>query len=84
MIGDAEWTADHLVVWSNSPGTIEVSVDGVHQQSGSAIIPIPDGLTKKMLNIVFAGQPAARLAGRLFEEAAPESWWRGARHYLRL
>jgi hypothetical protein len=29
-------------------------IDGVLQDSGSAVNPVPEGLTKEMLNIVFA------------------------------
>ncbi|MBB6426706.1 hypothetical protein [Sphingopyxis sp. JAI128] len=61
-VGEIEWTLDHLIVWASAP-TVEVFIDGVLQDSGSATIPIPEGLTKGMLNILFAGQPAARLGG---------------------
>jgi hypothetical protein len=61
VAGEVEWTSDHLV-WAVA-STVEVFVDGVLQESSSAVIPVPDGLTKGMLNIVFAGQPAARLGG---------------------
>jgi hypothetical protein len=62
LIGQMEWTADRLVVWATAQ-TVAVSIDGVLQQSASAIIPIPDGLTKETLGILFADQPAARLGG---------------------
>jgi hypothetical protein len=81
-IGEVEWTPDHLVIWASTPGTIEVSVDGVPQQSGSAVIPSPDGLTKQMLKVVFAGLPAARLGGQPFELAEAESWWRRMRRRI--
>ena len=72
-LGEVEWTPDHLVVWARA-STVEVFLDGAVQESSSAIIPVPDGLTKEMLSIVFSGQPAARLGG------APNalertSWW---------
>ena len=83
-IGEVEWTPDHLVVWANFGSKIEVAIDGVHQSSASATIPIPDGLTKKMLNIMFAGQPTARLAGRPLDEPTSRSWWRRMRGQLGL
>ena len=61
-LGEVEWDPDHLIVWASSP-TVEVFIDGVLQDSGSAMIPVPDGLTKGMLNIVFADRPTARLGG---------------------
>ncbi len=60
--GEVEWTPEHLVVWASAP-TVEVFVDGVLLDSASAAISVPEGLTKGMLNIVFAGQPATRLGG---------------------
>ena len=60
--GEAEWPPDHLVIWAHAP-TIEVFIDGKLQDSASATIAAPDGLTKGMLGILFAGQPSARLGG---------------------
>lgn len=60
--GKVEWGADHLVLWAEAP-TVEVFVDGILQDTGSARIAVPEGLTKDMLGILFAGQPAARLGG---------------------
>lgn len=79
---EVEWTEDHLVLWA-SASTVEVIIDGVPQDSSSAVIPVPGGLTKAMLNIVFAGQPSSRLAG------APNvgertSWWQRTRRHLTL
>lgn len=73
-LGEVEWTPDNLVVWASAQ-TVEVFIDGVLQDSGSAMIPIPDGLTKQMLNIVFAGQPAARLAGANVDADERVSLW---------
>jgi hypothetical protein len=72
-LGEVEWTPYHLVVWASAQ-TVEVFIDGVLQESGSAVIPIPDGLTKEMLNIVFSGQPAARLAGA-GSLRSRATWW---------
>lgn len=80
-IDDVEWTPDHLVVWANGP-TVEVLVDGVQQESGSASVPIPEGLTRKMLNIAFANQPAARLGGMANHDSDRSSWWQRLRARL--
>ena len=61
-LGEVEWASEHLIIWASAQ-TVEVFIDGVFQESGSAVIPIPDGLTKEMLNILFADQPDARLGG---------------------
>lgn len=61
-LGGVELTREHIVIWACAP-TIEVFIDGSLQESGSSSIPIPDGLTKEMLGILFADQPTARLAG---------------------
>jgi len=73
-LGELEWTPDHLVVWA-SASTVEVFLDGALQESSSAIIPVPEGLTKGTLNIVFAGQPAARLGG-VPNALKRTAWWR--------
>jgi hypothetical protein len=73
--GQVEWTADHLVVWASAQ-TVAVSIDGVLQHSGSAVIPIPDGLNEEMLRILFADQPAARLGGAGTPATARTSWWK--------
>ena len=75
-LGEVEWGPDNLVIWATGP-TVAVFIDNVLQDSGSAEIPIPDGLTKQMLNIAFAGQPAARLGGTPFNPVRRTSlWWR--------
>lgn len=77
--GEVEWTPEHLVVWATAQ-RVQVYIDGERQESGSATISIPDGLTKGMLNILFADYPAARLGGTSVGEAAQTSWWRKLRH----
>lgn len=74
-LGQLEWSVDHLVLWASAQ-TVAVSIDGVLQRSGSALIPIPDGLTKEMLGIVFADQPAARLGGASSLTTERTSWWK--------
>lgn len=81
-LGEVEWAPDHLIVWASAP-TVEVFIDGVLQDSGSATIPIPEGLTKGMLNTVFAGQPAARLGGAHPRSDKRVSLWGRIKHRLR-
>lgn len=76
--GDVKWTPDNLVIWGNGR-TLEVFIDGVLQVSSSAAIPIPDGLTKQMLSIVFSGYPAARFEGEPFDPVKSSSWWQRVR-----
>jgi hypothetical protein len=73
-IGELEWTSDHLVIWADV-STLKVFIDNVLQDTSSAAIPIPAGLTKAMLQIGFAGQPAARLGGAYGGLVKRESWW---------
>ncbi|MFN3819471.1 hypothetical protein [Blastomonas sp.] len=82
-LGEIEWTPDHLVVWASAP-TVEVFVDTVLQDSGSATISIPDGLTKGILSIVFGGHPAARLGGTPADTYQPRPLWDRIKRRLRL
>lgn len=50
-------------------------MDGLLQDTAAAVIPVPAGLTKAMLNIVFAEQPAARLGGAYGEVPRAKAWW---------
>ncbi|MCW6533617.1 hypothetical protein [Sphingomonas lycopersici] len=77
--GEVEWGPEYLIIWA-SAGTVEVFIDGVLQESGSAIIPAPDGLTKELLSFMFAGEPAARLGGA----GTRLSGWRRIRRRLGL
>lgn len=80
-LGEIEWGPDNLVVWATGP-TVTVFIDDLLRSSGSATIPIADGLTKGMLNVVFANQPAARLGGRLSHAVGPISWRRRVKGLL--
>lgn len=82
-VDEVEWTPDHLVVWANAQ-TVEVFIDGVVQDSCSAAIPVPDGLTKGMLNIVFDAQPTARLGGVHADADKRVSSWDRLKRRLRL
>ena len=72
---EIEWAPENLVVWASGP-TVTVFIDDERQQSCAESIPIPDGLTKGMLNILFADQPTARLGGRPSRSIGLTSWWR--------
>lgn len=74
-VGEIEWGPENLIIWANGP-TVAVFVDDVLQDSGSAISPIPNGLTKSMLNTLFANQPQARLGGHPSPVVARKPWWR--------
>ena len=82
-LGQVEWTEDHLVVWASAQ-TVAVSIDGVLQHSASAMIPIPEGLTKEVLGILFTDQPAARLGGTGAIAIKRTSWLSRARRRLGL
>ncbi len=82
-IGEIEWASDHVVVWANRT-TVAVFIDDVLQDSASAIVPIPDGLNKAMLNILFKGHPTARLGGAASDTADQASWWERLRRRFRL
>ncbi|WP_153039505.1 hypothetical protein [Sphingobium yanoikuyae] len=71
---EIEWTSENLVVWASGP-TVSVFINDERQKSGAESIPIPDGLTKGILNILFADQPTARLGGRTSQSIGPISWW---------
>ena len=75
---DVEDTGVHLVVWAPSGGLIRVYIDQVFQDSGSAVIPVPEELgisMKQLLEIAFDNQPQARLGGRAFAARSSRSIW---------
>lgn len=82
-VGDIEWASDHVVVWATAR-TVEVFIDGQRQDSASAIVAIPDGLSKDMLSILFAGQPSARLGGVEYSVVDQPSWRARLRRLFRL
>lgn len=73
-LGELEWTPEHPVVWADV-FPLRVLIDDVLQDTSSAAIPIPAGLTKAMLNIMFASQPTARLGGAYSDATKRETWW---------
>jgi len=73
VVDESEWTAGHLVLWVSTQGTVKVFVDGELQESASALVPLPEGMTKQILDLVFANHPAARLGGRPADVKAQEA-----------
>jgi hypothetical protein len=82
-LGEVEWTQDYLIIWASAPNVV-VLIDDVMQDSCSATIPIPDGLTRELLNIVFADQPAARLGGGGLRAGQRTSYWQRLRRRFML
>jgi hypothetical protein len=80
-LGELEWTPDHLVIWADV-STLKIFIDGVFQDTMSAAIPIPAGLTKVMLTTVFANQPSARLGGARCGVVTRETWWSKVRRRI--
>jgi hypothetical protein len=78
---DVEETGEHVVIWAADGDCLEVYIDGVLQPTGSASIPVPEGLTKNLLGVVFANQPEAHLAGRRSRIEAP-AFWRRIRSWI--
>lgn len=81
---DVEITADHIVVWANGGERIEVYVDNVLQQSASATIAVPEGLTKNMLGVLFEGRPEMRLGGQANATLLRPNLWQKIRGWIRL
>ena len=72
---EIEVDSEHIVVWANSGNKVEIYIDGVIQDSASAVIEVPDvfgGSVKRFLGIIFGNQPAARLGGRADDTMAED------------
>jgi hypothetical protein len=82
-VGEIEWASDHIVVWA-SARIVAVFIDDVLQESASAVVPVPDGLSKGMLNILFKGLPTARLGGAASDTGDKASWWERLSRRFRL
>jgi hypothetical protein len=58
---------DRLVVWATAPGTLNIAIDGVVQDTGSRTIVLPAELfdmpVKDFVGIVFGEHPATRPGG---------------------
>lgn len=72
-VGEIEWGTDCLVIWANVT-TLEVFIDDVLQDSAS--VPLPDGLSKEMLTVLFAAHPSARLGGKAEIADTQSKWWK--------
>lgn len=78
---------DHVVVWAHAGNKIAIYIDDVFQDSGSAIIQVPDAFgesTKKFLSIAFDKQPEARLGGSGSNAPPRTSLWRKLKRALRI
>lgn len=82
-VGEIEWVLDHVTIWATAT-IVEVYIDNVLQDTASAIVPLPDGLSKGMLNVMFGGQPTARLGGAASHPYNKPPWWDRLRYWLRL
>ena len=71
-LGDIEQTHDQITLWATTD-IVQVFIDGVLQETASASVPAPVGLTKGLLHTVFEAQPSARLGGR--PRGSPPSFW---------
>ena len=81
-LGEVERVKDHFTIWATA-SKVEVFIDGVLQDTASSQIAFPDGLTKQMLTVVFAGRPEARLGGEGGTATGRASFWRRATNFLR-
>ena len=80
-VGELEQAHDQITLWANTD-IVQVFIDDVLQETASAIIAAPAGLTKAMLQTVFDAQPSARLGGRPLPSKAPISIWSKLRRQL--
>lgn len=72
-VGEIEWASDRVVIWATAK-MVEIFIDDVFQDSASAIVPLPEGLRKGMLTLLFANHPSARLGGVTDSEVYKTSW----------
>ena len=82
---EIESTTDRVVIWASVGQTVRVSIDDAPQQSASASIAVPggfDGSTKELMNLLFGGQPIARIGGDRVDPLRTP-WWQRAKRLLR-
>lgn len=72
-LGEIEQSDDQITVWATAE-IVQVFINGELQESASASIPAPSGLTKQMLGVVFEDQPTARLGGAAPASDTRASW----------
>jgi len=73
-VGELEQAHDQITLWANAD-IVQVFVDDVLQETASANIAAPAGLTKAMLHAVFDDQPSARLGGSPLPSTPRISVW---------
>lgn len=82
-VGELEQAHDQITLWANAD-IVQVFIDEVLQETASASIAAPAGLTKAMLHTVFHAQPSARLGGRPLSSGPRISLWRKLKRRLGL
>ena len=80
-VGELEQAPDQITLWANTD-IVQVFIDDVPQETASASISAPAGLTKTMLHTVFDGQPSARLGGLPHSPTPRSSTWSKIRRQL--
>lgn len=73
-VGDLEQAPDQITLWAKAD-IVQVFIDDVLQETASASIAAPAGLTKAMLHTVFKDQRSARLGGRPLPSRPHISVW---------
>tara|TARA_B100000678_G_scaffold248852_2_gene222883 strand:- start:60 stop:554 length:495 start_codon:yes stop_codon:yes gene_type:complete len=73
-LGELETAQDQITLWANTD-IVQVFIDDALQETSSASIAAPAGLTKSMLHAVFDAQPSARLGGRPLASVSRISIW---------
>lgn len=80
-VGELEQAHDQITLWA-SADIVQVFVDDVLQETASASIAAPAGLTKAMLHTVFDDQPSARLGGSPLSSTPRISIWNSLKRRL--
>lgn len=73
-LGELDQAQDQITLWANAD-LVQVFIDDVLQETSSASIAAPAGLTKAMLHVVFDAVPSARFGGRPLPSAPRISIW---------
>ena len=73
-VGELEQAHDQITLWANTD-IVQVFIDDLLQETASASIAAPAGLSKAVLHTVFDAQPSARLGGRPLPSMPRISIW---------
>ncbi len=73
-VGQLEQAHDQITLWA-SADIVQVFIDDVLEETASASLAAPAGLTKAMLHTVFDAHPSARVGGRPLASKAAMSIW---------